>query len=113
MGGGGGEPWWRQMEAWKQLSATLEEILVTARSRRWESDRGGEGRGGREVAEYGAKIDGPWYAGMETGDTQLGELYCVERLRQERDRGKGCDRVGPPGGYWVADKKVVEQVKEE
>ena len=46
---GGGrlqEPWWRQTEARKYLSATLKEILVAARGRRRKSSRRGESKGG-------------------------------------------------------------------
>ena len=47
VGGGRCETWWQKTAAHKQLSATLEEILVAARARCWESGRRGEGRGGR------------------------------------------------------------------
>ena len=73
---GGGrrrEPWWRQTAARKQLSVTLEDILVVTRARHWESGRSGEVGGGREVAESCAGSDRPWYAGTETGDAQVGE----------------------------------------
>ena len=50
------EPWWRQTAARKQLDATLKEILVAARERRWKSGRCGEGGGDRDTdeSEYGA-----------------------------------------------------------
>ena len=53
----------------------LKEILEAARERRWKSDRRGGGGGDREVAELDtvSGSDGYWYAGMETGDTQVGE----------------------------------------
>ena len=59
--------WRRQTAYWKQLSATLEDILAAARAQRWGSIRSSEGRGVREVAEYDSGIDGPLHAGMETG----------------------------------------------
>ena len=59
--------------AWGQLSATLEYILAAARTRRWESGRCGEGGVGREESESDAGSDGPWYAGTDTGDSQVGE----------------------------------------
>ena len=31
------------------------------------------GEAGREVMQSDAGSDGPWYAGMETGDSRLGE----------------------------------------
>ena len=68
---GGGrrcDPWWRQPAARKQLSATLKDILAEARARRQESSRHKEGRGGEEVADFDSGIEGPWYAGTETGD---------------------------------------------
>ena len=69
--------------------------MKVARERRWESSRRGEGRGGREVAEYGAGSNGTWCDGTETGDAQVGELYCVETQRQEREIGKGREQVPP------------------
>ena len=59
--------------SWKQLSATLEDILAATRARRWESGMRSEGGGGREVAESDAGIDGPQYAGTETGDARVGK----------------------------------------
>ena len=73
---GGGrrrEPWWRQTAARKQLSVTLEDILVVTRVWRWESGRRGGGRGGREVAESDTGSNGPWYAGTEIGDYRVGK----------------------------------------
>ena len=71
----GGEPWWRKTTTRKQMSATSKDILAEARARIWKSGRHGEGGGGREVADSDsdAGIDWPRYAGMETGDTQVGE----------------------------------------
>ena len=71
-GGGRCEPWWRQTEARKQLSVTLEEISVEARVQRWESGRRSEVEGYREVAESNAEIDGPRYDGTETGYPWVG-----------------------------------------
>ena len=75
---GGGrlrDPWWRQTTARKQLSATLKDILATAREQRWKSDRCGGGRGNREAeeSEDGAGRDGSRDAGTDTGDSQVGE----------------------------------------
>ena len=63
--------WWRKTEARKQISATLEDISVAARSRCWESVRRGEGGEGMKVAESGSRSDGPRYAGMETDDAPV------------------------------------------
>ena len=41
--------------------------------RNWESGRREEGSGGSEVSESDAVIDVPQYAGMDTGDAQVGE----------------------------------------
>ena len=67
------EPWWRQMAAIKQLSATLKEILVAARERRWKSVRRGGGGGDIDTMEleYGEGSDGSRDASMETGDAQV------------------------------------------
>ena len=50
---------------------TLEYILAAARLRRWESGIRLEGRGGREVEESDAGIDGTRYSGTDTGDAQV------------------------------------------
>ena len=65
--------WWRKMAARKQLSEMLEEVLATARARRWESGRRGEGRGDREAAESGSGRDGTQYAETDKGDSRMGE----------------------------------------
>ena len=72
--------WCRQTAAIHQLSATLKEILATAWERCWKSGRIGGGGGDRdtEESEYGAGSDGSRDAGTETGDTQVGELSCVD-----------------------------------
>ena len=60
----------------KQLGATLKDILAAERGRCWKSSRRGESGGGdrnAEESEYGAGSDGSQYAGMETGDAQVGE----------------------------------------
>ena len=54
--------------AWKQLSATLEEISAAARVRQWKFGRSGKGRGGGKVEEYESGNEGPRYAGTETGE---------------------------------------------
>ena len=53
--------------SWKQLSATLEDIVVAARAWRSESGRSVKGGEGREVADYDSGIDGPRYSGTDTG----------------------------------------------
>ena len=65
--------WWWQTAAWKQLSATLRYILVSASARRWEYVRRGEGRGDKEVTESDEGSDGPQYAAMDTCDTWVGK----------------------------------------
>ena len=67
------EPWKQKTAAWKQMSATLEDILAVARARRLESDRNGEGGGGIEVAESDAGSDEPWYDRIETGEVRVTE----------------------------------------
>ena len=62
------DPWWRQTATQDHLSATLKDILAEAKARRQESSRHKEGRGGEEVADFDSGIEGPWYAGTETGD---------------------------------------------
>ena len=52
----------------KQLSEKLEDILKLARAQCSESGSCGKGGGGREVADYGAGSDGPWYDRADTGD---------------------------------------------
>ena len=78
---GGGrrrELWWRQTADQKYLCATLKDISLDARARRWEYGRRGEVGGGREVAESDAGSDGPLYAGTQIGDPRVGEWSCVE-----------------------------------
>ena len=72
------ETWWQKTAARKHLSATSEYILTVTSAWRWESGRRGEGGGGREVAESDTGGDGPWYAGMDTGDAHVGKYSCVE-----------------------------------
>ena len=74
-------PGWRQTTAIKQLIDTLKDILAAERERRWKSGRCGKSGGGdrdTEESEYGAGSDGSRDAGTETGDTQVGELSCVD-----------------------------------
>ena len=51
---------------------SIWEIIVNPVQLEGSCRRGGGG-GGREVVESGAGIDGPRYAGTETGDAQVGE----------------------------------------
>ena len=95
-GGRRREPWWRQTADRKQLSATLEDILASARAWCWESVRHGEGGEGREVTEYDEGRDGTNYNGIEKGDARVGKRDCVETRQPERDIGKGHERVAPP-----------------
>ena len=57
------------------MGATLKDILLAARDRRWKSVRHGGGGGGTEVADSESDTgrNGPRYAGTETGDAQAGE----------------------------------------
>ena len=71
-GGGHHEPWWRKTVAWKHLSATLEEIFVAARARRWESSRHEECGVGGKVENYDSGSEGPRYSGTDTNDTWVG-----------------------------------------
>ena len=89
------EPWWRQPVARKQLIVMLEDILAAARERCWGSGRRGKGGGGREVAESNAGSNGIMYDETETGDSGVGKLSCFETLRQEKERGKGSERLSP------------------
>ena len=50
------KPWWRQMAARKQLSATLKDILEAARELGWKSRR--RGRGGGYMGSRGVRIWG-------------------------------------------------------
>ena len=52
---------WRQTVDWKQLCATLEDILEAAGPRRCEPGRRGEGGRGREIIDSDAGSNGPWY----------------------------------------------------
>ena len=60
------------MEAQKHLSATLEEIFVAERARRWESSRHEECGVGGKVENYDSGSEGPRYANMDTCDAQVG-----------------------------------------
>ena len=59
------EPWWRQMAAIKQLSATLKCILAAEMEQRWKSGRRGGGGGNRDAddSDDGAGSDGSRDAG--------------------------------------------------
>ena len=61
-GGSHSEPWWQKTVDRKQLRATLEEILATARARRWEYCSHGKSKGGEEVAD--SVSEGSWNAYM-------------------------------------------------
>ena len=65
--------WRRQTAYWKQLSATLEDILAAARAQRWGFIRSSEGRGVREVAESNAGSNGPRYFEVDTGESWVGK----------------------------------------
>ena len=84
--------------------AKLEGILAAERAQQQEFFRRGECREGREVAESDSGNKVSRYAGIETGDAQLGKCSCVGTRRSERDRDKGQERVAPPkrtsGGGW-------------
>ena len=67
------DPWWRQTADQKQLSTTLEEILVAERAQCRESGRCDDDGGGGEVAESSLGSEGPQYAGTKTGDTRVGK----------------------------------------
>ena len=83
-GGRRRETWWRQTADSKQLNDTLKDIFMEARDWRRKSGRRGKGGGGKDVAdsESNAGSDGPWYDGTETGDAQVGKLYCVDTQRR-------------------------------
>ena len=68
----------------KSDGATLKDISAAARERRWRYVRRGGGGGDRDAyeSEYGAGSDGYWYAGTETGDSQVGKLSCVDARRK-------------------------------
>ena len=75
VGGRRREPWWRQRTARTQMSATLKEILASARDWYWKSgrrDRGGDDRDAAE-SEDGAGRNGYRGAGTDTGGSQLGK----------------------------------------
>ena len=70
------ETWWRQTASRKQLVSTLKYITAASRERCWKSGRRGESGGGdrdAEESDNGSGRDGSWYAGMETGDYQVGK----------------------------------------
>ena len=64
-----------QTAARNQLSATLKDISVAARERRWKCVSCGRGVGDRyaEESEDVSGRDGYWDYGTETGDAQVGE----------------------------------------
>ena len=69
------EPWWRQTEARTQLSAKLKDLLAASRERLCKFGRrsGGGGEMDVEESEDGVGGNGSWYAGTETGDSQVVE----------------------------------------
>ena len=42
-------------------------------------------------------IEGPRYAGTESGDARVGELSWLGNRRLAREVGKGHEEVAPPG----------------